>query len=615
MQVTTNEEITLRDYQQETLDSIRTKYDNGQNRLLAVKATGMGKTVEFSHLPAVFPDLIPYGMLVIVHTTELAYQAQETLQWVCPHLRIDLEKAEYQADPTADIIVTSRQTLGRSMGRLMRLLRHRKFGIVVTDEAHHVKPGGTYDNILSPLGVGTRDDVSDKLPNGQPRLSLGVTATPNRNDKVGLSHFFGQIASNYDLRYGIEQGYLCDIQALQVDTDAHIENVSTSAGDFAVGELASATNTDQRNEIIVNAWGQYVQKPAIAFCVDVQHAHDLAAVFRAAGVSATAVDGKTPKDERDEMIREYRSGSIQVITNCQVLTEGFDAPGTHAILMARPTRSTPLYIQMLGRGTRTMPASIGNLPTRQGRLQAIENSEKPYMTLIDFCDIAGNHDIVRAPNLFGLSSDFSDGGDQRMVQDTVRRVEEIIEENPYKEEEIREAQTFEEMEVQAAEITVFDVADTSADIKKISDYRWMKMGVGSYQLSVPAERQFDVRLEENDLEQWECSVHYPTQYVGEGSDRRKVQGESFDRNDPYETVEEAIQDVDRRVSREHGDLNKIMEHTASWHSERATRGQKGFLDRLGVNYPSDISKGDASALIDAKKALLRREKDSGKVAA
>lgn len=606
-QVVTNEEISLRDYQQETLDSIRTKYDNGQNRLLAVQATGMGKTVEVAHLPAVFPDLIPYGMLMIVHTTELAYQAQDTLQWVCPHLRVDLEKAEYSADPTADIIVTSRQTLGRSQGRLNRLMRNRQLGIVVTDEAHHVKPGGTYDNILSPLGLGTDDKYSDLLPNGQPRLSVGVTATPNRNDKVGLNHFFGEIASNYNLRWGIQNGYLCDVEALQVNTDAHVENVGTNAGDFKIGELADATNTDRRNGVIVNAWKQHIDKPSIAFCVDVQHAHDLAATFQAAGISAAALDGGTPKPERDEIVEQYKEGNIQILSNCQVVTEGFDAPGTHGILMARPTKSTPLYIQMLGRGTRTMPASIGNMPTKSGRLKAIRESVKPHMTLIDFEDIAGEHEIVRAPELFGLSSDLETGSGERMVQDTVERVEQMIEENPYKEEEIREAATFEEMEVAASEITVFDIADTKDDVKEISDYRWMHMGVGSYQLSVPADRQFDVRLDENELGQWDCTMHFPTQYVGEGADRRKIKGETFSRNDPYDTLEEAIQDVDQRIRREHGDINKILQHTASWHGEKATRGQKGFLDRLNVDYPSDISKGDASALIDAKKALLRRE--------
>ena len=615
MHVQPNPEIELRGYQRETLDSIRSKYDQGINRLLSVQATGMGKTICAAHLPVAFPELMSYGMLFIVHTTELAYQAQETIQMVCPSLRVDLEKAEYSADPSAHVVVTSRQTLGRSSGRLEKLLRHRQFGIVVTDEAHHVKPGGTYDNILGPLGLGSDEDEGGPvLPNGMPRLSVGITATPNRNDRIGLSTFFSQVASNFDLRYGIENGYLCDIRALRVDTDAHIEDVGESAGDFKVGELSQATNTDSRNGVIVNAWDQYVQEPSIAFCVDVAHAHDLAATFRDAGISSVAVDGKTPKERRKEIIDQYQRGVVQVITNCQVLTEGFNAPGTHAILMARPTKSTPLYIQMLGRGTRTMPPSIGNMDSREDRLGAIAESEKPHMTLLDFEDIAGKHDIVRAPDLFGLSSGLDTGDEgaepQRMVQDTLERVEELIEENPYKEEQIRNADTFEEMEVAASEITVFDLAETSRDIEEISDYRWMKMGVGSYQLSVPADRQFDVRLDENDLGKWECKIHFPTQFVGEGRDRTKVEGETFERDEAYDTLEEAIQDMDRRVKDEHSDQDLIMQHTASWHNDEASRGQKKFLDRLGVDYPAGISKGDASALIDAKKALQRREKSA-----
>lgn len=611
-QVETNPDIELRDYQEESLKSVRKKYDKGINRLLVSQATGMGKTVMFSHLPARFPGLIRYGMMVIVHTDELAYQAQDTLQWVCPNLRVDLEKAEYEADASADVIVTSRQTLGRSKSRLHKLKKFRQFGIVVTDEAHHVKAGGTYDNILSPLGLGTDTDYSDLLPNDQPRLSVGVTATPNRNDGLGLDKFFGDIASNHPLEWGIKNGYLADVRALQVDTDAHVDEITSRGGDFAVGELSDATNTDARNKVIVNAWKEHVQDSAIAFCVDVDHAHDLADMFREGGVSAVAVDGTTPKGEREDIIDSYREGIIQVITNCGVLTEGFDAPGTHAIIMARPTKSTPLYIQCLGRGTRTMPTSIGNLDSKEERLKAIEESEKPYMTLVDFVDVSGDHEIVRAPSLFGLSSDFDaqadeTGGEKRMVGDVVEKVEELAEENPYKEEEIREADSFEEMQIEADEITVFDVADPDDEVEEISDYRWMHMGTGTYQLTVPADRQFEIRLEENMLGKYECRVHYPTQYVETSSGKEKVQGETFDRDEPYDSLDEAVSDVDERITQEHGDITELMEHTASWHSGSATSGQKGFLDRLGVDYEDDITKGEASALIDAKKALLRRE--------
>jgi len=613
MQVTTNPDIVLRDYQRETLESIRRGYDSGVNRQLVSQATGLGKTITFAHLPAFFPELVRYGMVVVVHTTELAYQAQDSLQWVCPSLRVDLEKAEYSADPTADIIVTSRQTLGRTRSRLNRLMKHRQIGIVVTDEAHHVKPGGTYDNILSPLGLGTDDAYDDLLPNDQPRLSVGVTATPNRNDGIALNYFYGQIASNYDLQWGIENGYLADVRALQVNTNQHIDEVTSRAGDFAVGELSNATNTPERNQVIVEGWRQYCGDSSIAFCVDVAHAHDLAEQFRESGVAAVAVDGKTPKGERDKIIEQYKDGTIQVVTNCMVLTEGFDAPGTQSILMARPTQSTPLYIQMLGRGTRTMPPSIGNLDTKPERLQAIEESDKPYMTLIDFADLIGDHDIVRAPDLFGMSSDFDSTSldnetPARMVQDVVPKVEEIVEENPFKEEEIRDAASIEEMEVEADEITVFDVANPSDDIKDVSEYRWMDMGQGVYQLSVPADRQFDVRVEQDMLGDWEVSFHYPTQYVEQDGSRKKIKGATYNPDVTYGSLEDAIGKIDKRITDEHGDIRKIMKHTARWHSGQATSGQKGFLDRLGVDYPSNISKGEASALIDAKKALLRREK-------
>lgn len=599
MDIEVNDNIELRDYQEATLKKTRKAYDNGTNRMLNVQATGMGKSISFAHLPARFPELAQYGMLVVVHTTELAHQAMEEVRWVCTGLKVGLEKAQHEAGSDCDVVVTSRQTLGRSgSGRLERLQQDLPFGIVVVDEAHHVKPEGQYENILSQLGLGTEDNPC-LLPNGKARLSVGWTATPNRNDGIGLHHFYDRVTARYDIRYGITEGYLCDIDARRVDTDSELQNVTTRTGDFAKGELEEETNTPQRNQLIVNAWEEYIDGSALAFCVTQDHATDLAERFRDNGVSAKEITAQTDKEKREELVDQYKRGVIQVLTNVGIFIEGFDAPATQGILMARPTQSQRLYMQILGRVSRTEPSDIGNIDGKDDRLDAIQKSKKQVGTVVDFVDVTSeNQDIITAPKLFGLSSDFEPGDDERLVQDTLDEVEDLIDQNPYREEDIRQAETLKDMQVMAEEVTVFDVAQTTKEIEEAAEYRWIRVSDEKYCLSVPREEdhlpRFDVYVEQNRLGQWDIMTHVPQQ-KGHESDSWTAY--------TYEEFEDAISKAEYDISQTDGISITLIEQEASWHADQASQGQKSFLDELELDYPPDITKGEASRLIDAKLAI------------
>jgi ATP-dependent helicase IRC3 len=598
MNVQVNSNIDLRDYQRETLEKTEKAYNDGTNRMLNVQATGMGKSLSFAHLPAWFPDLAQYGMLVVVHTTELAHQAIEEIEWVCPGLKVGLEKAQHEADSDCDVVVTSRQTLGRTGSkRLQRLMKDIPFGIVAVDEAHHVKPSGQYDNILSQLGLGTQDNPS-LLPNGKARLSVGWTATPNRNDGIGLHHFYDRVVARYDIRYGITKGFLCDIDARRVDTDSELDDVTTRTGDFAVGELEEETNTPQRNQLIVNAWDQYIEGPALSFCVTQDHARDLAERFRKNGISAKEITAQTPKEEREDLIDKYKRGVIQVLTNVGIFTEGFDAPATQGILMCRPTQSQRLYMQMMGRVTRTEPSDIGNIDTKEDRLRAIESSKKQTGTVVDFVDLTSeDQDIITAPKLFGLSSNFTpEGEDERLVQDTLEEVDELIEKNPYREKDIRQADSLKNMEVMAEEVTVFDLAEISDRIREIADYRWIRVGRDKYRISVPGEIRYHILVEQNQVGQWEITITVPEQ-------RQTVGGEKKVPNH-YDDLEDAIGKAEMEIKLNNSDEVDVLKQNAEWHGHRASDAQKKLLDDLDLDYPPDITKGEASQLIDAKKAMM-----------
>jgi superfamily II DNA or RNA helicase len=607
-----NPDLVLRDYQNAVLERSRSLYDSGIHRMLWVKATGLGKTVSASMLPPTFPELAEFGTLFVVHTDELADQSMRTLSFVNPMARVGLEKAQYRADPSCDIVVTSRQTLGRKGGsRIKQMLRNRKFGIVITDEAHHVKARGQYDNILSALGLGTKG-TDPTLPNGKARLHVGVTATPNRADGLGLSQFFDEIACNYDLRFGINEGYLTDIEAYQVDTDTSIEKVSTSKGDLAVGELENAIDTDHRNNVIVSSWKKLSGKPSLAFTASVAHAHHLAAAFNAADIPAAAVDGTTEESVRKMLIDQFRKGELMVLANCAVLTEGFDAPNCSTILMCRPTKSTSLYIQMIGRGTRTNPPEIGNLHLREERLAGIASSDKPVMQLIDFVDIAGSHKLVTLPSLFGLNPRFKTEGKQ-IIKEVVEPVERLERENPIKARSIREASSFEEVDVVVKKLDIWEMAQTPAVIKEVSKLRWISISADEFQLDVPADPKYSVAVRPDHLGRYSAEVYFPRQYVdGRLTDERLVKSDK-----KHEKLEHAIRAVDQYVKTRHSEKIGLMEHTPSWGKGTPTESQLALLDKLRVEIPFDangtplISKGEASAMI-SKVIHMRRGQRSPK---
>jgi hypothetical protein len=217
------------------------------------------------------------------------------------------------------------------------------------------------------------------------RLLLGVTATTKRFDKLGLRNVFQKIVYESSIRTMVKAGYLSDIRGYRTNTGVDLVKVKTSRGDFVEAELSVMVNTPERNEKVVASYIEHAMgKKAVCFAAGIQHAHDLAVVFNTQGIVARAISGKTPDDERKSILRAFPAGEIQVLCNCNILTEGYDEPSISCILLARPTKSATLYTQMVGRGTRKYP----------GKADCI---------VIDFTDKA--HDVCALPSLLGLSVD------------------------------------------------------------------------------------------------------------------------------------------------------------------------------------------------------------------
>ncbi|MGB9886264.1 MAG: DEAD/DEAH box helicase family protein, partial [Moorellales bacterium] len=311
--------------------------------------------------------------LVLAHRDELVRQAADKFEMVWPEASLGIVKAEENDHAGKDVVIASVQTISRP-NRLAQFGPER-FGLLVVDEAHHAV-ARSYMTVFERLGF---------MSGAPDKLLLGVTATPMRGDRVGLGAVFEKIVFQRSILWMIRAGYLVDFRGLAVDTGVDLGDVRVVAGDFADADLEDVLNTVDRNGLIVRAYLDHTaDRRAVAFTSGVQHALDLAATFRAAGVAAEAISGETPEEERRRLLAAFRAGEIRVLANCFVLTEGWDEPSLDCILMARPTKSKALYMQMLGRGARPYPG-------------------KQDCLVIDFVDNTGRHDVMTLPTLFGLS--------------------------------------------------------------------------------------------------------------------------------------------------------------------------------------------------------------------
>lgn len=210
----------------------------------------------------------------------------------------------------------------------------------------------------------------------KPRLHLGFTATPNRNDGVGLKEIYQDIIFERNMKWGIENGYLSDIHCLRVELGYDLRRVATRLGDYAPEALDRAVNIESANDAIRETYKLYAKPPCLIFCASVAHAENLARLID----GAVAVKGG---EDRSEIVKAFKAGEIPCLTNCMVFTEGTDIPNINTVIMARPTKNISLYQQAVGRAVRLYPG-------------------KEYSTLIDCVGAGDEADFCTAPSLLGL---------------------------------------------------------------------------------------------------------------------------------------------------------------------------------------------------------------------
>ncbi|MFJ9027593.1 DEAD/DEAH box helicase [Streptomyces sp. NPDC102274] len=326
-----------RPYQTTAIQALATGWTGPNNRLAVVLPTGAGKTVVFANLIAEMrAQLGRKRALVIAHREELIEQAAAKIRAVCPDLRVGIVKAERNHHRFMDVVVASVQTL--AVKRRREAIQD--IGMVIVDECHHAA-SASYRAVLDHFGAWRGVPVA------------GFTATMTRGDG-GLADIWQDVVFTLDILEMIGDGYLCDVRGKRVVVDGlNLDAVKTRAGDLQDSQLGQALDDSGAAGTIAAAYTEHAaDRPGVVFTPTVATAQSMADAFKAAGVTAAAVWGDMPRVDRVQALRDYESGAVQVLANCMVLTEGFDAPWTSCVVVARPTKSPGLYCQMVGRGLR-----------------------------------------------------------------------------------------------------------------------------------------------------------------------------------------------------------------------------------------------------------------------
>lgn len=323
---------TLRSYQTDIIARLALEVSAGHKHPLMVAPTGAGKTVIAG---AIVRNATERGerVLFLAHRRELIKQTSEKLYAV--DVDHGIVQAGFPARSHVSVQIASIQTLHA------RAVRSHAIGfpdadLVIVDEAHHAR-AESYQQILS------------QYPEA---VILGMTATPCRGDGRGLGSFFDTLIECPGVDELTKLGYLVGTK-VYAPVRPDLTGVHVRRGDYVESELSRCMNTQQLVGGVVEHWHKLAgHRRTVVFAVDVAHSVHLRDEFRRSGVLAEHIDGSTPIEERDGILKRLAEGKIEVVCNCMVLTEGWDSPDVSCIVLARPTKSLGLNRQMTGRGLR-----------------------------------------------------------------------------------------------------------------------------------------------------------------------------------------------------------------------------------------------------------------------
>ena len=350
------------------ISKAKSALDSRQNTL-AVAATGSGKTIMLSSLCG---D-VGGKTLVLQHRDELVAQNKQKFSLLNPSWSTSIFDAK-QKDFGGQATFAMVQSLARNISAIP------KIDHLIIDEAHHAT-ADTYMRLI--------DAAREANPN---IVMSGWTATPARADGFGLKRAgFDNCCSEITIGTLVDLGYLVPPKAFRCILDGvDLSEVSkTSTGEFDMEEVEEIMDVEVHNRTIVQKWKEHAEgRKTIVFCSTVEHAAHVNEAFQDAGVASVMITGKTPKKERETVLKAFDHGNIQVVCNVAVLTEGYDSQPVSCIVLLRPCSFKSTMLQMIGRGLRTVDPEM------------YPNIKKKDCVVLDFGDTLNtNRDLYLKPRL------------------------------------------------------------------------------------------------------------------------------------------------------------------------------------------------------------------------
>ncbi|EPH12281.1 hypothetical protein HMPREF9713_01122 [Myroides odoratimimus CCUG 12700] len=318
----------LREYQHDIVNRVFTNF-NTLNSLLIQMPTGTGKTTVFSAIVKKQIEKFEPNkrVLIIVHRKELVEQIYLRLRTF--GIRAGIVMANNQYEPERQVQIASLQTLIRKRDL------PKSISLIIVDEAHHIL-SKSYITLIN---------------NYQKSKLLGFTATPIRLNGEGFEKLFQKLIQSKSIEWFIRNQFLSQYKHLSL-RDYQLNNlkIDTFKRDYDEVSLSNFMQTDKKLADIFLAYEKYSKnRKCIIFCVDVKHMLSLIRKFEDHNVSCNYIDSSTKKEQRENIIRDFRECRIDVLFNVNIFTEGFDCPDIETVILARPTKSLALYLQQVGR--------------------------------------------------------------------------------------------------------------------------------------------------------------------------------------------------------------------------------------------------------------------------
>lgn len=398
--------ITLRRYQNECVEKVRSCIRQIISCILMVLPTGGGKTVIFTYMAQRASER-GNKTLILVHRIELLRQTSRALEkFEVDHGMIN---PLYTPNFSANTQVASVQTIVKRLAYFLAVNWIPDF--IIVDEAHHAT-------------AGSWRKVIDHFKQFNPKLVvIGVTATPTRSDGQGLGKeaggMFDEIVLGPPPKWMMEQGFLVKAKVLSPPKGFNREELPNKRGDYNPKELENLINKPTITGDAVLTYKEKCEQagrriPAIMFCVSVKHTEEVAQEFRNNGFKFYAIDGTTDDETRKSALDGLLDGSVDGVCSCDLINEGTDVPAAKYAGLLRPTKSLGLHLQQIGRVLRPVFAEGYDLETQEGRLLAILNSDYPEAYIADHVGNVGylvdglfveNHGLPEKEHVWGLEGE------------------------------------------------------------------------------------------------------------------------------------------------------------------------------------------------------------------